>query len=1004
MSSKSQGKARHPFWRRLRIYFRRFRITVLFTLFLLVCAGAYLNLVGLPAFIKRPVLANLRHHGVDLQFSRLRVRGYRGIVAEDVRVLGTNGGVLPEFAARSADVRLNYPALLRFKLDVTGIVLRGGRLVWHLPATNAPAAQLAITNLTAGLRFLPGDEWSLDYLRADFGGAQFQVSGSVTNASALRDWPMFQARTNRPPGATLARLQFLHDTLAQLRMVSPPEIRLKLEGDATDPRTFSGFFSARSAGAVSPWGDFQNALLTARLSCARSNAEPAAEILLRAERLRTQWASLRDLDLLLNAELAGTNPAQCRVALSASRMRTDWATADVVNLSGDWRQDLTAVVPRKGQVELRLDNANSRWLTAGTVWVSGRFSPASQVIPPDPALAGWSRVLPYALQLTCALTNAAHGDVKVDALGVAANWDAAKLTVTNLQVRLRDRTLDADAALDVASRRLEFDGRARFDFHLLDPVMTDKSRDWLNHFTWHEPPALAASGSLTLPAWTNRHPDWRGEVQPGIVMRGSVNLTNASYRGISALQASTQLTYSNRVWHLSDLLVTRPEGTLVVDLRSEELTHDYRIKVRGPFDPRVLESQLDEKGRRGLGYLEYNTPPWVEAEINGRWYDHERTAARASVVWTNFSFRAQHADRLEATLEYTNKLLRVFQPRVERGTEKATADAIAFDFESNRAYLTNGYTDTDPMAIAIAIGPKVAAAVSRYQFEKPPIAHVAGVIPLKGERDADLHFDLEGGPFRWMRFNLPHIAGHIDWANESVTLTNISASFYGGAAAGDARFDVRERGNTPFRFALSVSNADLHALMSDLHSPTNQLAGRLSGWLGVTDANVEDWRSWNGYGHASLKDGLIWDTPIFGMMSGVLNTVAPGIGNSRASDAGGSFTINNSVIRTRDLEIRASGMRLQYDGTVDFSTQVHARVQADLLRDTWLVGKAVSAALWPVSKLFEYKVTGTLARPEAEPIYFVPKIFLAPLHPMKTLKEMFQENPGATNAVPVVTP
>jgi hypothetical protein len=284
------------------------------------------------------------------------------------------------------------------------------------------------------------------------------------------------------------------------------------------------------------------------------------------------------------------------------------------------------------------------------------------------------------------------------------------------------------------------------------------------------------------------------------------------------------------------------------------------------------------------------------------------------------------------------------------------------------------------------------------------VARVEGVIPLRGERDADLHFDLAGGPFRWFRFNVPHIAGRVDWANQSVTLTNIVMSFYDGEGRGHAWFDVSERGPAPFNFTVGVTNADLHKLMADLHSPTNRLSGTFRALLVITDGNTGDFNSWNGHGAARLRDGLIWDTPVFGAMSTVMNAFVPGIGNSRASEATGKFTITNSLIHTRDLDIRASGMRLQYEGTVDFATRVDARVEAEFLRDAWLVGPVVSTALWPVSKLFEYKVGGTLAKPEVEPVYIVPKIFLAPLSPLKTLKGILGEPSSGTNAPPAQVP
>src|ERR1035441_7957904 len=124
------------------------------------------------------------------------------------------------------------------------------------------------------------------------------------------------------------------------------------------------------------------------------------------------------------------------------------------------------------------------------------------------------------------------------------------------------------------------------------------------------------------------------------------------------------------------------------------------------------------------------------------------------------------------------------------------------------------------------------------------------------------------------------------------------------------------------------------------------------------------------------------------MFSGVLNGMVPGLGSSRASAGTCSFIITNGVIRSDDLDIRSTGMRLQYRGTVDFQGQVNARVEAGLLRDIWLVGPVVSTVLWPVTKLFEYRVSGSLGQPKTDPVYIVPKgVFLPfhfPFHPFRS--------------------
>jgi len=237
---------------------------------------------------------------------------------------------------------------------------------------------------------------------------------------------------------------------------------------------------------------------------------------------------------------------------------------------------------------------------------------------------------------------------------------------------------------------------------------------------------------------------------------------------------------------------------------------------------------------------------------------------------------------------------------------------------------------------------------------------------------------------------VPHISGGVRWANETVTITNLQPDFYRRKLVANMYFDCAALRGADFDVHAAVNSADLHQLMSHISSPTNRLEGTLSGEMTITRASTADWESWNGFGTAILREGFLWDIPLFGIFSSVLNAVIPGLGNIPLSGGTASFTITNSVIHTDDLEIRSPALRLAYRGTVDFKGRVDARVEARLLRDAWVIGPLVSLVFSPLSKLFEYRVTGSLHEPKKEPLY-IPKSFLFPLHPFRTLKELFLE-------------
>ena len=346
---------------------------------------------------------------------------------------------------------------------------------------------------------------------------------------------------------------------------------------------------------------------------------------------------------------------------------------------------------------------------------------------------------------------------------------------------------------------------------------------------------------------------------------------------------------------------------------------------------------------------------------------------------------------------YTNRVLAFVQPLVNNRGQSGTADFISLDFNAGLIYFNNVLSAADPEPVVRAIGPKTWALVEPYHFLAPPTARVNGQIPLGdlhgGPEMAavDMRFDIiKGAPFEWLRLKTTNIVGTIHWRGQTLQVTNLVAAFHGGTADGHADFDFRvahEGGD--YNFAVNLTNVNLHLMMSDLTPPTNTLEGTLAGQLIVTNASTESVASWLGYGQATLHNGLLWDVPIISIVSPVLNTVSPGLGNSRATEASGKFRMANGVITTDSLTIRSTMTRLEYVGTIDLDQNVNAHVTAQLLRDTWVIGPLVSTALWPVSKIFEYHVTGSLQNPKSEPLYVLPKILLMPLHPIRTLESIF---------------
>jgi AsmA-like C-terminal region len=924
---------KHRFWRKCRVYFRRLRISVWLVALMLLCAVLYLDLVGLPDFVKRPLLDGLRARGVNLEFSNLRLNWHHGLVAEDVRFGQANQTAGPRLSAKEVSLQLNLPALAGLRFQVDGLSLREGRLEWPADETNAPLRVLNIENIETRLRLLPGDEWSLDDFRARFAGAQFSLTADITNASAIRNWTFLHAARPAATNIWPQRLRRLAATLETISFSSPPDLRLVASGDARDLQSFSARLTVSAPDADTPWGKASQVLLTAHLFPATSNDTARGEIKLEAEVVQTQWGEGRKL-----------------------QFTTDLA-------------------------------------------------PLSNPPPADASLAWWTNALPWKLDWQCELAELRLEKISADEISCAGLWRAPQFAVTNLQAKLGGGEINAGAGLDVVSREAQFNLVSDADPNAVAQLLTPKTRSWLAKYSWESRPHLNGGGGLTLPEWTNRHPDWRGEVRPTLRLGGEFAVTNGAYMGIHADWARSHVSYTNMVWHLPDLEVGRPEGTMRLAHREDDRTKDFHWHVQGPIDPRLFRPLLATNQLRGFDLVTFNGPLTVDGDVWGRLYEHERIGFQLRVAATNFAFRGQSVDTFESAVRYTNRFLELIEPHLTRGAQLMNASGVAVDFTAQRIYFTNGFGMAEPQMVANAIGPKVGHVLEPYRFALPPVVHVDGYAPLKGSRDADLHFAVDGGPFEWLKFKVPHIAGDVYWRGETLLLTNVQAGFYEGTGEGSAFFAFRpgQGQGCDFNFSLAVTNADLHLLMSDVAKKTNRLEGLLTGKVTITDATSTNIHSWNGSGSARLRDGFIWEIPFFGVLSPVLDGIVPGLGNSRVTEGRGSFFITNGVVYSDSLSFHSPMMRLQYKGTADFNGRVNARVEAELFRDAGGLGRFISVVLWPVTKLMEYEVKGTMSKPKVEPVY-IPKLLFLPLHPFRTLGELFPNESGSTNAPPALLP
>ena len=932
---------------------------------LLVVVGAalYLNLAGLPDFAKRNLQARLAKRGVQLDFEWLRMDWNGAWRASQLRLGQADADGNVAVTVGGSVVRPDYGALLSGRAAVREWFLTGLQFDAQLTdaGTNLPPMHVSFPQ--GELRLADTGTLTAKNLKGVVLGVFVDADLSLANALALRTARKPDAKllseTLKPLKARLADLAKQRDTVS---FRGQPSLHLQLDGDAKRPGEMKGSVALLAGGATMPGGSLEKLEMEVNLGTPEGIAGS-----LRITGLATATAKISSATVAVTAPQSATNAIPERVGfkLSLGQVTAAKAAVESVELSGS--------LARAGSPP----ETNENW-------------------------AYWAKLAPYKADFS-GLVKGITGEkgLAIREVSLAGAWRAPRLALSQLDARLYDGSVSGSADLNIVTRLAKAAGRVDFSLHNVFDLLTPKAQRWLRQYQWSEAPVVTGTARVTLPEWANAEPDWRAEVRPTMTMNGQVTSGPMSFRGVEIESVRSDLVYSNLTLRLPNLVARRPEGEVRLALRSHTETQDFHFDFSSSIDPHAITPALEEeKQKKGFDYFSFETPPVVEGQVWGRWRERERTGFRASVAATNFTFRAQQVDGFTAGVSFTSGFLSMTNAVVRRPEGEASVEALGYDTRSKRLYLTNAVGRLEPTAVAKAIGPKTARSLEPYQFLEPPLARVNGWVQTgPGRNPADLHFVIDGGAFRFSRLSSRDINGEIFWRGQNVTLTNIVAEFYGGELRGNLSAKLNEDRSADLAFHLETKHTELTELMSDILEKKTELSGRLDGVLDIT-ANSKDWKSWNGSSSVTLKEGYLWELPLIAIFTPVLDGLTPGLGASTFSEGTADFTITDSVVGTRNLELKSALVRLQYKGNVDFEGRIKkAGVVAEALRDTWVIGPVLgplfNLALSPIERMLKFEVSGTLNQPKLE-LKHIPKALLVPFQlPFKVLDELVPDTePG----------
>ena len=977
-------------FRRARTLFRWFRICLWFVLFLAVAAVAYLHLVGLPDFAKRPLLRRLLDAGVAAEFSQMQLGWRLGptVVIENAAFSRSGQPLSPCLSARRAEATLDWDALLHSRIGLRSLQISKAQLQIPMSETNGDA--LLFTNMAVEMRFQSNDAVQLDACRGVLLGIQLDLTGQVTHAGDLRHWNLGGGSNT----TFQAGLRQVARTVEQIRFTGTPLLEIEAGADGRDMNSFHAEMSLVAAAAQTPWGDMTYPALNA--ACARL-VNPGRQRFLQiggsADLLASPSVECGNFSFSASFTRAANSNLNAQIHVDAAQLNAALPSADRRRLGAallSWNGVMTLAssnyMPLLAAGKLRLAQPQSPWGSAQELSLECR---AARLPAPPPTAADWgwwNRLSPWTLDWQAASSNIISPKLRFDHLAFSGHWLAPRLVIENFQGALYDGGVKAGATLDVASRELLCRGATDFNPLSISQLFDLPARQWLAQFGFVAPPKVNARLRVVLPPWTHRPAGGSGDMASSLQLAGDFTTGAASFCQVPVSSSAARVTYTNRVWNVSGLHAARPDGEIDLDYTTGPQTFHYIIDSR--LEPKAALPIIVPGHPHLLDALAFRKPPKIKAEIWGRWHEAGTPAFAATALAADFTALHEPVAAFSARVEFTNQVLTIHDLLLSNARCQAQLPWAQADFRTLMARVTNATGVLDAAVLQHVLGSNAPPWLNVIHFDSPPSVSVSGAFSLTNQDVMDLHFLVRGRGLHYTNLLADHVTGAVEWSGRTVTLTNISANLYdNGALTAWIVFGGGPNHGPDFRADFAAGDLGLSALAAGVTGRTNQVEGRLDGHLLLVGPDASDQNSWYGRGDLNIHDALLWDIKLFGLFSPVLNTVSPGWGHSRVREAVGSFVITNGAASSDNLQFICQGFVLNMRGSVDRNRHINARLEAVLSRQTPVVGSLLSRAFTPLSKMFEYHISGTVHEPVLEPVY-VPKFILYLLHPFHSLKSL----------------
>lgn len=535
---------------------------------------------------------------------------------------------------------------------------------------------------------------------------------------------------------------------------------------------------------------------------------------------------------------------------------------------------------------------------------------------------------------------------------ITASLNAGVIRLTQLSIEDKLGSLDATGIYRPRSGEVSYQLRSTLDLQGL--VHGLELSEKAGEFVFYSTPSLESSGELTL----------RSKEDGGIEgkLLGHFETGRFGTKSIIFEGAGAEFSWNSGKWFIRDARLFHRSGNL--SLSAMNVPGDFRFSIDSRVNPKALTPLLPAKVAHELSHWEFHTAPSFQVEGGGPSLDWKTLAFHGHIALGKSNFRGPGFESLTSSVTYKGGVLD-FPDFTLKRKEGSGTGAFSFNFQREVATLTNVVSTMRPQDVAVWVDAdgNLPRNLAPYRFRTPPHLLINGTVQIHDCSDnTRLRIDVDGKGLDYTFLGKELFFDKVDarlWIiQEWLSIEDLVSTSFGGSVKGDAKVRLTQ-GQDDFSGNLHVDGVDF-ASLTGLYLDYDTSKGKLQGDYSFSGVGME-LKNLNGKGALAVSDGNVFDIPLFGPFSGILNSIIPGTGYNVARKASATFTMDKGTIETPDLLVegkgfvmRGGGKLFPLDDKIDFSIRIHANGPAGVL-------------LTPVSHLFEYVSDDSLSKPHWRP-------------------------------------